>query len=362
MTLLPTSNMSDVQLVAATKRLVAAERATVAQVIVHLAEIELRRIHLAAGFPSLYAYCLQELQLSEHEALNRIEAARAGRAYPRILEMLSEGRLTLTTVQMLARKLTPENHERLLSEAAGRTKSQLLELLARHFPQPDVPAGVRRLPVPRPPAPGPSAPALDAVPRATPPPPAPPAHPRGAVAPLAPDRYKVTFTADGETRELLECAADMLSHAIPNGDAAAVIKRALKVLVDDLARRKFAATTRRASAGPANDQDLPAAVKHEVWVRDRGRCRFVGSSGHPCGSRRFIEFHHVLSRANGGKGTVANTELRCGPHNRYEADVESGTLIRRRLDPEATTRSGTSAPLFTTSAGPQPGPAPSALR
>ena len=359
MTMVPASNMSDAQLVEATKRLLGSERATVAQVIVHLAEIELRRIHLAAGLPSLYAYCVQELQLSEHEALNRIEAARAGRAYPRILEMLADGRLTLTTVQMLARKLTPENHQRLLSEAAGRTKSEVLELLAQHFPQPDAPSTVRKLPAPT----MPSAPGVlaQAGPPPTPPSSPPAAHQRGALTPLAPDRYKVTFTADGETRELLEFAADMLSHVIPNGDPAAVIKRALKALVDDLARRRFAATTRRASPGPADDQDLSAAVKHEVWVRDRGRCQFVGSSGRRCGSRRFTGFHHVVSRANGGKGTAANTELRCGPHNRYEADVESGTLLRRRVDPEATARCGTSAPLFTTSAGAQSSSAPSAM-
>ena len=123
MTMLPTSTLSDAQLVDATKRLLASERATVAQVVVHLAEIELRRIHLEAGFPSLYAYCLEELHLSEYEALNRIEAARAGRTYPRVLAMLAEGTLTLTTVQLLARKLTPDNHEVLLSEG-GRANQE----------------------------------------------------------------------------------------------------------------------------------------------------------------------------------------------------------------------------------------------
>ena len=138
----------------------------------------------------------------------------------------------------------------------------------------------------------------------------------------------------------------MLSHVMPNADPAAVIKRALKTLVDDLARRKFAATTRRrASDGPADDQDIPAAVKHAVWLRDGGRCRFVATNGRRCGSRRFVEFHHMISRANGGKGTVENTELRCGPHNRYEDDVQSGALARRLLDRAITgTRSGTSTP------------------
>ena len=108
MTMLPTSNPTDVQLVEATKRLLRSERATVAQVVAHLADIELRRRHFAAGHPSLYAYCVEELQLSEFEALNRIEAARAGREYPRIFKMLGDGSLSLTTVQLLARRLKPE--------------------------------------------------------------------------------------------------------------------------------------------------------------------------------------------------------------------------------------------------------------
>src|SRR6187402_287366 len=106
MTILPTSGLSDAQLVEATKQILRSERKAAADVVVHLADLEIRKIHLACGFPSLYAYCLEELQLNEYEALNRIEAARAGRAYPRIFAMLADGSLTLTSVQLLARKLT----------------------------------------------------------------------------------------------------------------------------------------------------------------------------------------------------------------------------------------------------------------
>jgi hypothetical protein len=42
--------------------------------------------------------------------------------------------------------LTPDNHEELLSEAAGRSKREVEELLARRFPRPDAPASIRRLP------------------------------------------------------------------------------------------------------------------------------------------------------------------------------------------------------------------------
>lgn len=88
-----TSRLSDAQLVAEVKRLVGCEHDTVVKLIVHLAEMDGRDIHLAAGYPSLYIYCLEELHLSGYEAYNRIEVARAGKAFPRIFRLLEEGSL-----------------------------------------------------------------------------------------------------------------------------------------------------------------------------------------------------------------------------------------------------------------------------
>ena len=57
MSITQTARLSDTQLVAEVKRLVGGERDTVVQLIVHLAEMDGRDIHLAAGYPSLYIYC-----------------------------------------------------------------------------------------------------------------------------------------------------------------------------------------------------------------------------------------------------------------------------------------------------------------
>jgi hypothetical protein len=64
---------------------------------------------------------------------------------------------------------------------------------------------------------------------------------------------------------------------------------------------------------------IPAAVKRAVWVRDLGRCAFVGADGHRCGGRAFVEFHHVRPYALGGRPTVDNIELRCRRHDGFEA-------------------------------------------
>src|SRR5205807_3763665 len=100
-------------------------------------------------FPSLFAYCTQCLYLSEHAAYNRIEAARLVRKWPAILERLSDGALTLTTVSLLARHLTEENHCAVLDAARHKSKREVAEQVARLQPKADVPAMIRRLPAPK---------------------------------------------------------------------------------------------------------------------------------------------------------------------------------------------------------------------
>ena len=116
----------------------------------------------------------------------------------------------------------------------------------------------------------------------------------------------------------------------------------LTALVDELVRRKFAATPHpRGGRGQAKDSDyVPADVRRTVYVRDGGRCAFVSLDGHRCGERRFIEFHHVIPRAAGGQATVENIQLRCHAHNGHEVDLFFGPG-KRRLRGDAAGAEGT---------------------
>ncbi len=111
------AQLSDQELLARVKRLAAREREATASLLAHLAELDERRLYLAEGCSSLFTYCTQVLHLSEHAAYGRIEAARAGRRFPVILEMLCDGSVNLTTVGLLATHLTHENHREVLDGA-----------------------------------------------------------------------------------------------------------------------------------------------------------------------------------------------------------------------------------------------------
>jgi hypothetical protein len=343
-------SLSDAELVARAKTLIARERDTNAELIAHLAELDTRDVHLREGYRSLFLYCRDALGLSDWEAYNRIEVARAARRFPVILEMLAEGAVHLTAVRLLAPHLTADNHREVLESARGRRKHEVEEIVARLAPRPDVPCSVRRLSAPRsecpplveatvvdPPMaslpvsqPSASSTCLDALPdtaRALPSAPV-----AAAVTPLSPDRYKLQLTIDGDTLEKLRLAKDMLGHAIPSGDDAAILDRALMALLVDLAKKKFADTGRpRGSNGRKPGARTPsAAVKRAVWLRDLGRCAFVGSSGHRCGERRFVEFHHIDPYALGGEATVDGIQLRCRRHNDYEGRLYFGKRRRGR--------------------------------
>jgi hypothetical protein len=347
------SLLSDRDLEAEVARLARAERAGTAVLIEHLAELYSRRLHERAGFASLFTYCTRVLLFSEHAAYDRIKAAKIARRYPGVLAMLASGRVNLTTVRLLAPHLTRANHHELFAAASGQTKRKVQELIARRFPLPDVPASVRKVPVHS------DAPSLDASP-GLPSPEAPatvrtsseapsaadrgvsiPSPPRPLVLPLAPDRYRITFTASEDTTRKLELLRDLLRHAVPDGDPAEFVSRALDALLDDLLKKKFALTDRprpgRPNAESGDSAYIPAEVKRAVFIRDGGHCAFKGTHSR-CSERAFLEFHHVVPRACGGRATVANVELRCRAHNGCEVDLWFGPGKRHRQREETGNR------------------------
>jgi hypothetical protein len=151
----------------------------------------------------------------------------------------------------------------------------------------------------------------------------PPASRPAGLKPIAEDRYRISFTASAGTYAQFQAAKELLSHAVPSGDPAEIIHRALTLLVAELSRKKFGSTERpRAARTPRPESRyIPAALRRAVRKRDAGRCAFVGREGHRCEERSRLEFHHVTPFAEGGQTTFANLELRCRAHNAHEADV-----------------------------------------
>ncbi len=292
------AGLSDSDLLRQVALLATRERGATVELVGHLAELDARKLHVAEGYGSLFAYCTGPLRLAEHAAYNRIEAARLSRRFPVVLDLLSDGSLNLSTLRLLAPHLRPENFETLVNQARLRSKREVETLVAQLAPRPDVPASVRKLPERRPIAQAAKPPfgervqAMDAserAPAATDPStesirstapsdiraqpvePAeavPRATDRPIVAPLAPGRFRMQFTMTAATEGKLRQAQELLRREIPDGNPDSIIDRALTLLLEDVARRKLA-------------DDLGGAVEsaggHQVAPHPRARqaCRLA---------------------------------------------------------------------------------------
>ena len=140
------ARLEDDDLLAEVKRLAANERQATAALLRSLMELDARRLYLREGCSSLFTYCTQVLHLAEGSAYNRIEAARAARRFPALLDALEEGALTLTSIRMLASHLTADNCSELIAAARHKSKREVEVLVAALQPKPAVATVIRKLP------------------------------------------------------------------------------------------------------------------------------------------------------------------------------------------------------------------------
>ncbi|MFI5371880.1 MAG: hypothetical protein ACHQ52_10000, partial [Candidatus Eisenbacteria bacterium] len=273
------SHLADHVLLHDLATLVAQDHHTTASMLAHLAEVDARKLYLPAAYPSMYAYCVGELHLSEDAATRRIRAARAARQFPEIFAAAADGRLHLSAVVLLVPYLAPENAQELIAAATHKTRAEIELLLAQRFPKPDLMTCVQAIT---------SAPSCDS------PLPTPlceseiqyaPARiglqpTRARLTPLSPQRFAVQVTIGQETHDKLLYAQSLLGHAVPSGDLAAVLDRALDALIAKLEQRRFAATARtRPGRRSKRARCIPADVRRRVWQRDQGQCTFVAENG-----------------------------------------------------------------------------------
>jgi hypothetical protein len=359
------AHLSDEVLVHDLAALVDQDRSTTANLLAHIAEVDTRRLYAPAGYSSMFAYCVEELRLSEDAAYKRIRAARAARQFPELFAAVAEGRLHLAAISLIAGHLTRENAKELIEAATHRKRDEIETWLSERFPVPDAPAIVRALAAPRQLAPGPAhqlgsglsfdsgggdlgAPRTEmavASVRVGHDPLAPGPVERAPIdpAPAAESRFLIQLSVSKVTHDRLCHAQALLSHVVRRGDVAAVLDRALIALIEQLEKKKLGGGSDRENhpaiprnprrAGPRS-RYIPAPVRRAVWERDHGQCTFVSANGKRCAARQFLEFDHVEPVARGGKATVEGLRLRCRAHNQYEAERAFGAdfMSRKRME------------------------------
>jgi hypothetical protein len=336
------AGLANDQLLARLRDLVQRGSAIEAELLAHLGEVDARRLYLEEACSSMFVYCQRVLHFAEGVAYKRIQAARAARRHPELLEAIHRGELHLTAVGLLAPKLTPSNCAELMTAARHRSAEEVRQLLADREPRPEVHASVRKLPEPATQA-APAAPSQMGAPRVTLPdtssipaesntaPPAPQqtCPDRALTEPLGAERYRVQFTADRALYEQLQELRALMRHQVPDGDLGKILARAVSTLLTQVRKRKFGETSEPRPARPSGSKEIPsrhipAAIRRAVWNRDGGRCGYVSAGGRRCNTREFLEFDHTEAWTRTRAHSIEGITLRCRAHNQQRARRDFG--------------------------------------
>lgn len=326
------SKMPDAALLHSLKILARDERRNLPRILMRLAEVRRRDIAIKCGYNSLYDYCRRELRWSESESARRIQAAKAARDFPVLYPLLWCGRLTLSTVSILAPHLRADNHRALIKKALGKSLREVEALVADFSPRRETHERIRPL--------GTAAamPEISARANATAPlfgeattAPLPAATHATAAAP-APTRVQFTFTGDEALARDVERSRQLLRNKHPWCRLEDVFREAVASLLERLdPDRRPLPRTRQPRAGAAPSRRIPERVKAAVWRRDGGACVFESRDGRRCGSRVFLEYDHVRPWARGGASDdAANVRLLCRAHNLLQARRAFGGAVPPR--------------------------------
>ena len=137
---------SDSELLARLWTLTHRSREVGRELLVHLAEVDRRRLYLSEACSSMFVYCTQRLGFSEGAAYRRIHVARLSRRLPLVLDYYSSGQVHLAGLVALAPHLTRANQRELLEAAKGKGKRAIEMWLAQRFPAANGDGGSGKVP------------------------------------------------------------------------------------------------------------------------------------------------------------------------------------------------------------------------
>jgi hypothetical protein len=86
-------HVSNDDLHASTRRIIARSNQLLAALLAHLAEVDARGIHRDRACASLYTYCIYELRMSEDAAFRRARAAKIAQKFPILFEQIAAGEI-----------------------------------------------------------------------------------------------------------------------------------------------------------------------------------------------------------------------------------------------------------------------------
>jgi hypothetical protein len=275
------ATINDENLILNLKSLVKDEKALTHRVLEYLREVENRKLFLARGFSSLYAFCTEALGYTEQESMIRIQAMRLIKTMPAVEAKVRTGEISLSVAAQLQTSFRKENRRRVESGQPVLTfeeKTQTLILvekssvresqrkLAAVFPETKL--------------------KLDRV------------------APVNESQVRLEFVASKELADKLEKLKGLLAHKNFDGNMGKLIDLMADLALEKLTPKSPNIDAPQQCAQMVNSKSsryIPVHAKRSAWHRAQGRCQFKDPvTFKRCDSTHGLQFDHIHAFSKGG--------------------------------------------------------------
>lgn len=298
-------NISNQDLCSRMEKLVRTERRITHLVLVHILEIESRRIYAELGYDGMFSYLTKCLGYSESGAYRRLQSSRVLKHVPAAAAKLEDGSLNLSQLTQVQKCLKEEAKMNAMPLSAERTQAVLQKIEHKNtFETERVLAVEFNKPV----------------------------QIHEVIKPQKDDSVRLEITLSHEQFAELEKARSLLSHVCPEGSWSEVLSTiALKFNQGKLggtATQGFAATAVTADSLAASKVEtvimqkknqrpyLSIKTKRALIDKANSCCEYQDpQSGKKCDSSYQLQVDHILPWSLGGSHSSKNLRILCRTHN-----------------------------------------------
>lgn len=207
-------------------------------------------------YTSLFDYCVRRLKLSESTTSAFISVSRSE---PKLKEAVLEGTLNLSQAKRIVSVVEPATVQKWVEKASTLKQRDLEREVKATLPSPP---------------------------------------PTERIKPVGGDMSELKLVIPEAMRKKLERLQEVRGCSI---------LEAFDFAMDETLKRHD--PLEKAKRSSRN-------VRLRVQSRDNSQCTFQHPDGTRCQNRRWIDHHHLIHRANGGRDTVDNITLLCRQHHR----------------------------------------------
>ncbi|MEK2644988.1 HNH endonuclease [Bdellovibrio sp. BCCA] len=333
--------LSDENLEQNLKSLVQKEREILSDILLHIAEVDRRKLYLSKAYPSLFDYLTKHLGYSAGSAQRRIDAARLSRDIPEVAESLEAGSLNLSQISLLQKAIRQTQKEAHMAVPVGTKKEILNDLIGKSYQESEVLV----------------AKALNIEIKQTP-----------KIQHQADESVRFEVSLSKDQWQKMEEMRSLLAHSLPNGSWDEVLEFIADKVIQQKTRRTSKGSEeaktprskiiRSAKSGNIHERHgsnlrqeenedleenilnhsevnlkkevsiqreyIPAEMRRMIFQRDQCCQHIEKATGRKCTSKWQLQIDHIQPVWAGGKNEPGNLQLLCAAHNRMKYFKEAG--------------------------------------